>query len=136
MSDKQFPKPPRTKVLIKEGYCEDHNQTPELAKAYRQLKEGDLGAYLVLADLDRDQARADWVYEQRTGPGLDGKAYTPNTPIGDHFPNTPAGRELATIANLLADGYNQADIAELLHYSTSSVQRLVAEIRVIMADKG
>ena len=138
MSDKennQFPKPPRTRVLIEEGYCEDYNSSPELTAAYKQFKKDDLGGYLVLADFDRDQGRANWVYDKRTGESLDGKTHTPNTPISDHFPNTAAGRELSTIANLLADGYEQQEIAELLHYSTSSVQRLVEEIRAIMADK-
>ena len=129
----RFPQPPKTKVLIKTGHCTDYNETDELAKAYKQFKEDDPGGYLLLADLDRDQARADWTYERRTAPLNDVHSYLPNVPLEHNFTTDPIGRQQLAVAQLMVDGYNRREVASMMGLTYDKVIAIVAEIRVIMA---
>lgn len=131
----EFKKPPTIKHLVEKGYGQDYNETEELAEAYRELKANDPGGYYLLADFDAQQARRDWVHEQRTGTGLDDQTYTTTTPLSHYFSRDDVGQQQLAIAELLVAGYEQQEIAELIDLSTSTVQRIVDRIRVIMAGK-
>lgn len=122
--------------LIRQGYCDRYYDTdqPELMEAYKQLKETNPDGYKELMDMDYRQGRRDYIYEDNKSyqpPELE--SYTPHEPLDHLFPSTDKGRYLLAVANLLSKGYNQVEIAELHGVSKSSVGRVVAEIRVIMA---
>ena len=131
----KFEQPPTTKVLINQGHCEDYNATEELSEAYRELKRTDLGAYLVLADFDRDQARRNWVHDRRTGKGITSEFMPYSPPLSHSFPSNAKGQQQLAIAQLLIDGYNRQEIAGMLHLQYNKTCDIVKEIRAILADK-
>ena len=124
--------------LIRRGYCDryfdpDH---PELAKAYEELRTTNPEGYRELMDLDYEQGRRDYIYSDNKGGDMpELEACESYEPLDHLFPNTPDGRYLLAVANLLAKGYSQAEVAELLGVSQMTVSRRVKDVRVIMADK-
>ena len=126
-------KAPHWTKLVEWGYMPAYfdPESPDLAKAYNQLKASNPDAYNELFRFDRQQASRDLVYEMRTVSGQGNDIYDPNDneSLSHLFPNTLHGQLLTRVANMLIAKCSQDVIALELNLSQSTVSRLVDKIR-------
>ena len=106
---------PTYKELIEQGYCPRYydNEKPELSAAYEELRESNPEGYKKLMDFDYHQGRRDYAYKSNKDvefPELGG--YEDHRPLCEWFDSSEHGQYLLAVANLLADGWSQEEIAE------------------------
>ena len=132
-----FQRPPRHSNLIEHGFAPDYyHSSPSLAAAYRQWEQVEPDKMAKLRRLDHLEGRRNWVYAKRNAHLYDERTYSMPPTLFEYFPNTVKGRHLANVADLIAQGHKQSEIAKLLSCSHDSVYRDVCKIKHIMRKAG